>query len=121
MEPDKKTLIAAARGQVPADLVIANATIFNPFTCAWDKGDLAIKDGIVLGMGSYEAAIRVDATGKYVIPGLIDSHVHIESSLLIPTEYARLVARHGTSTVIADPHEIANVAGAGGLEFMLGQ
>jgi adenine deaminase len=106
---------------VPADLVLKHATIFNPFTCAWETANLAIKDGIVLGTGDYAGAVEEDMTGKYLIAGLIDSHVHIESSLLTPKEYARLVARHGTTTVIADPHEIANVAGSDGLEFMLAE
>lgn len=117
----EKNLIDAARGTVPADTVFTNATIFNPFTCTWEKGDLAVRDGIVLGTGDYRGAAVHDMRGKYLVPGLIDAHVHIESSLLVPKEYARLVARHGTTTVIADPHEIANVAGAGGLEFMLAE
>lgn len=119
MEPEKSALIAAARGAAPADLVCENAKIFNPFTCSWDEGNLAIKDGRVLGTGTYNGASTRDFSGKYIVPGLIDSHVHIESSLLTPREYARLVARHGTTTVIADPHEIANVAGKAGLDFML--
>ncbi|PKL64939.1 MAG: adenine deaminase [Methanomicrobiales archaeon HGW-Methanomicrobiales-3] len=121
MQPDRATLVPAARGKTPADLVLKNATIFNPFTCTWDTGNLAIKEGIVLGCGEYTGAVEEDLTGKYLVPGLIDSHVHIESSLLTPKEYARLVARHGTTTVIADPHEIANVAGTAGIEFMLAE
>ncbi|HII98053.1 MAG TPA: adenine deaminase [Methanoregula sp.] len=121
MEPYLTTLIPAARGIVPADLVLKNATIFNPFTCSWITGNLAIKDGIVLGTGNYSGSIEEDICGKYLVPGLIDSHLHIESSLLTPKEYARLVARHGTTTVIADPHEIANVAGTAGMEFMLAE
>lgn len=121
MQPDTATLIPAARGNAPADLVLKNATIFNPFTCTWDTGNLAIKDGIVLGTGDYSGLVEEDLAGKYLVPGLIDSHVHIESSLLTPKEYARLVARHGTTTVIADPHEIANVAGTAGMEFMLAE
>jgi adenine deaminase len=121
MEPEMTTLIQAARGMIPADLVLRNANVFNPFTCSWDTGDLAIKDGIILGTGDYSGTTEEDLAGKYLVPGLIDSHVHIESSLLTPKEYARLVARHGTTTVIADPHEIANVAGAGGLDYMLAE
>jgi len=116
-----KALIDAARGHAPADIVFRNATIFNPFTCTWDTGNLAIKDGMVLGTGDYHGRVEQDAAGKFFIPGLIDSHVHIESSLLTPREYARLVAQHGTATVIADPHEIANVAGADGIGFMLAE
>lgn len=121
MAPVTKELIEAARGSIPADTVFTNATIFNPFTCTWEVGDLAVKDGTVLGTGTYTGKQTVDMRGKYLIPGLIDAHVHIESSLLTPAEYARLVARHGTATVIADPHEIANVAGTAGLEFMLAE
>jgi adenine deaminase len=119
MTPFSKPVINAARGIIPADVTFENATIFNPFTCSWDEGTLAVKDGIILGMGEYEGNETRDCSGKYLVPGLIDAHVHIESSLLTPPEYARLVALHGTGTVIADPHEIANVAGEKGLEYML--
>ncbi|MDP3563961.1 MAG: adenine deaminase [Methanoregula sp.] len=114
-------MIKAARGNAPADAVFKNAKIFNPFTCTWEQGTLAVKDGIVLGIGNYTGKTEYDLSGKFIVPGLIDAHVHIESSLLTPREYARLVAEHGTATVIADPHEIANVAGAAGIEFMLSQ
>jgi adenine deaminase len=113
------SLISAARGISPADIVVRNAELYNPFTCNWDLGDFAIKDGIVLGIGKYSGKHEIDCKGARVVPGLIDSHVHIESSLLCPSEYARLVSKHGTSTVIADPHEIANVLGKDGLEYML--
>jgi len=103
----------------PADLVVRNAELFDPFTCGWDLVNFAIKDGIVLGAGNYSGIHEIDCKGAQVVPGLIDSHVHIESSLLCPAEYARLVARHGTSTVIADPHEIGNVLGKEGIEYMV--
>ncbi|RPI36520.1 MAG: adenine deaminase, partial [Methanoregulaceae archaeon] len=119
METEKTDLLEAARGLVPADIVCKNAQVFNPFTCSFDTGTLAIKDGIVLGTGDYDGKTVYDFSGLYIIPGLIDAHVHIESLLLTPREYARLVALHGTTTVVADPHEIANVAGAAGIEFML--
>jgi adenine deaminase len=111
--------INAARGTAPADAVFKNAKIFNPFTCTWDKGTLAVKGGIILGTGDYTGKKEYNIKGKYIIAGLIDAHVHIESSLLTPGEYARLVAQHGTATVIADPHEIANVAGIAGIDWML--
>jgi adenine deaminase len=114
-------LINAARGITPADAIFINAKIFNPFSCTWDTGTLAVKDGIVLGIGNYTGKDEYDLTGRYIVPGLIDAHVHIESSLLSPREYTRLVAQHGTATVIADPHEIANVAGIAGIEWMLSQ
>jgi adenine deaminase len=114
------SLIAAARGAVPADVVYRHAEIFDAFSGCWEHSDLAVKDGIIIGIGSsYRGRLEQDLNGEYLLPGLIDAHVHIESSLLVPREYARLVARHGTTTVIADPHEIANVAGAEGMEFML--
>jgi adenine deaminase len=114
-------LLQAARGLTPADTVFKNARIFNPFISEWEQGSLAVKDGLVLGIGDYSGKTEYDLRGSYIIPGLIDAHVHIESSLLAPREYARLVVGHGTTTVIADPHEIANVAGARGIEFMLDQ
>lgn len=119
MDSFSETMINAARGLEPADTVFKNASVFNPFTCSWDEGSLAIKNGIILGIGDYTGKRVLDCAGRYIVPGLIDAHVHIESSLLTPREYSRLVAIHGTGTVIADPHEIANVAGTAGLEYML--
>ncbi|MCK9276688.1 MAG: amidohydrolase family protein, partial [Methanoculleus sp.] len=81
--------------------------------------DFAVKDGCIVGLGEYRGRKEYDLAGARVVPGLIDAHVHIESSLLTPAEYARLVLAHGTTTVIADPHEIANVCGAPGIEYML--
>ena len=113
-------LIPAARGLVPADIVYRNAEIFDAFSCTWEHNDLAVKDGIIVGIGSgYRGVRERNLSGAYLVPGLIDAHVHIESSLLVPQEYARLVSAHGTTTVIADPHEIANVAGTAGIEYML--
>ncbi|HVP95248.1 MAG TPA: adenine deaminase [Methanoregulaceae archaeon] len=116
--PDN-ALSLAARGLEPADIVVRNPLIFNPFTCLWDRKDFAIKDGIIIGTGSYSGREELDLHGARVIPGLIDSHVHIESSLLTPREFARLAVRHGTTTVVADPHEIANVLGREGIRYML--
>jgi len=121
METFSKDLLDAARGFTPADAVFNNALVFNPFISDWEQGNLAIKNGLVLGIGTYTGIKEYDLSGSYIIPGLIDAHVHIESSLLVPREYARLVASHGTTTVIADPHEIANVAGAEGIDFMLAE
>ena len=112
-------MMDAARGLEPADVVFEDASVFNPFTCSWDTGTLAVKDGLVLGIGDYTGKQVRNCAGRYIVPGLIDAHVHIESSLLTPVEYARLVAIHGTTTVIADPHEIANVAGTTGMAYML--
>jgi adenine deaminase len=116
-----RNLLEAARGLVPADIVFRNALIFNPFTCDWEEGNLAVKNGVVLGTGDYTGKSEYDLKGLYITPGLIDAHVHIESSLLTPREYAALVVLHGTTTVIADPHELANVAGTRGIDFMLSQ
>src|SRR5665647_3450937 len=119
MEPCSKDMLDAARGLKPADTVLKNASVFNPFTCDWEQGTLAVKNGLVLGIGSYTGKTEFDVEGLYIVPGFIDAHVHIESSLLVPREYARLVVRHGTTSVIADPHEIANVSGTAGIDFML--
>ena len=103
-----------------ADIVYRNAEIFDAFSCSWEHNDLAVKSGIIVGIGqSYRGISERDLCGAHLVPGLIDAHVHIESSLLVPYEYARLVASRGTTTVIADPHEIANVAGVAGIEYML--
>ena len=120
MTPPSADLILAARGTQPADVVYRNAEIFDAFSCTWEHNDLAVKSGIIVGIGqSYRGLLERDLHGAYLLPGLIDAHVHIESSLAVPQEYARLVASHGTTTVIADPHEIANVSGAAGIEYML--
>jgi adenine deaminase len=115
----RETLIRAAQGLVPADILFRNAERFNPFTCAWETGDFSVSNGMVIGSGTGRAKTEVDLKNRRVIPGLIDAHVHIESSLLSPPEFARLAAAHGTTTVIADPHEIANVCGSEGISFML--
>lgn len=112
-------LIAAARGDIPADLLFTNAEIFNPFSCSWDLTSFGVKDGIVLGTGVYRAHKVCSLKNARVVPGLIDAHVHVESSMLTPFEYAHLVSSHGTTTVIADPHEIANVLGSAGIRYML--
>jgi adenine deaminase len=119
MSKNRHRLIDVARGIKPADVVFSNADIFNPFSCEWEHGTLAVANGIVVGIGKYRGLIEHDLKGKRIVPGLIDAHVHIESSLLIPKEYARVVSSHGTTTVIADPHEIANVSGVAGINFML--
>ncbi len=116
-----KQYIKAARGNVPADIVFYNGEVFNPFTCEWDNSGFAVKNGIVIGNGDYHGVQEYDLRGRRVVPGLIDAHVHIESSLLCPHEYARLIVQHGTTTVIADPHEIGNVCGSAGLEYMLAE
>jgi adenine deaminase len=112
-------LIAVARGDAPPDLVIAGARVFSVFTCEWLELDVAVADGRIAGLGSYDGGERVDADGRYLVPGFLDAHVHIESSKLTPAEFARAVVPHGTTAVVTDPHEVANVLGREGVEWML--
>ncbi|EGA90628.1 adenine deaminase [Planococcus donghaensis MPA1U2] len=114
-----KNRIDAANNKRKADLVIRNASIVNVFTKTLTTGDIAISDGIIIGIGHYEGIYEIDASGKYIAPGLIDAHVHIESSMVTPQQFAQVVLPHGVTTVVTDPHEIANVSGTAGLEFML--
>ncbi|EFM12558.1 adenine deaminase [Paenibacillus curdlanolyticus YK9] len=114
--------IQVAGKKVPADLVIQNGTIVNVFTGEFMKGDIAVVDGIIAGVGSYrEGKQIIDASGQWIVPGLIDGHVHIESSMLTPPQFARVVVQHGVTSVITDPHEIGNVMGAEGIQYMLDQ
>ena len=83
------------------------------------EGDIAIVDGVIAGIGSYEGNEIIDVKGKFIVPGFIDGHVHIESSMLTPTEFSKVVLQHGVTTVITDPHEIGNVAGTDGIQYML--
>lgn len=119
---DSKTVkrqINVARGVESADLVIKNCHVVNVFSCEIFDGDIAIVDGLVAGIGKYSGKEEVDARGAYAIPGLIDSHIHIESSFLTPEEFGRLAVPFGTTTVIADSHEIVNVCGMDGFKFMV--
>ena len=114
-----KKLIQVADGQIKADTVIKNCKIINVFTGSITEGDIAICDDQIAGIGQYDGEIEVDGTGKFAAPGFIDSHIHIESSYVSPEELGRLVVPHGTSTIIADPHEIVNVCGIRGLDYMM--
>ena len=114
-----KNIIRSARGRKPVDLVLANARIINVFSGEIFDGDIAVDHGDIVGFGSYEAERTVDMDGRFVAPGFIDAHVHIESSMTGITEFARAVVVCGTTTVVADPHEIANVLGAEGIDYML--
>ncbi len=111
--------MAVARGDEPADLVLAGGRVLSVFTKEWLDVDVAIKDGYVVGLGRYEGRERIDVSGKYVTPGFIDAHMHIESSKLTVDEFAQAVLPHGTTTVVADPHEIANVLGTDGIHWLL--
>jgi adenine deaminase len=113
-------LIQVARGEVPADLLLKNARVVNVFSGEIEETGVAITHSRIVGLGNdYPAQRVVDLGGKYVAPGLIDAHVHIESAMVPPYEFARAVVPHGTTSVIIDPHEIANVLGVEGIEYML--
>ena len=114
---EKRIKVAAKK--IPADLVIKNGTIVNVFTGEFMSGDIAITEGMIVGIGSYDGVETIDAQNKVIVPGFIDGHVHIESSLLTPKEFSKVVLQHGVTSVITDPHEIANVAGVDGIQFML--
>ncbi len=112
--------LAAARGELPADLVLRNANLVNVISGEIYRTDIVIHDRHVVALGAgYEGQDELDLAGKYVTPGLIDAHVHIESSLVTPPEFARAVLPHGVTTVVTDPHEIANVLGLEGMRYML--
>jgi adenine deaminase len=118
MELLKRRIDVAAK-RTPADLVIKNGNIINVFTREIIKENIAIVDGYFAGIGDYEGNETIDVSGKYIVPGFIDGHVHIESAMVTPSEFSNVVLPHGVTTVIADPHEIANVSGVEGIEFML--
>ena len=111
--------LAAARGDEPADLVIAGGRVFSVFTREWLDTSVAIVEGHVVGLGSYEGRERIDVQDAYLVPGYIDAHVHIESSKLMIDQFSRAVMPHGTTAVVADPHEIANVLGTDGVHWLL--
>ncbi|MCX5891614.1 MAG: amidohydrolase family protein, partial [Deltaproteobacteria bacterium] len=110
--------LRVARGEAPADLVLAGGQVANVYTGRWQKIDVALFDGIIAGLGDYDGP-RLEVKGSYIVPGLIDGHLHLESSMLTPRELARALLPLGTTTVVADPHEIANVWGAVGLDYLL--
>ena len=120
MQSDElKRRISAGRGDALADLVLKNARIINVFTDEIDTADIAISGNSIVGVGTYHGRKEVDLHGKYVCPGLIDGHIHIESSMLCGPAFEQAVLPHGTTAVVTDPHEISNVAGLEGLDFML--
>jgi adenine deaminase len=114
-----QTLIRTARGHQKAGLAIKNCTYLNVFTGEWLRGDIAVCGKYIAGIGEYEGETEIDATGKTVVPGFIDGHIHLESAMVTPREFARAVLPRGTTAVIADPHEIANVLGTAGIDYML--
>ena len=114
-----KKLIDISAGRVPADIVIKNCKVVDVYGGNIIDGDIAICDGLIAGIGNYEGVEVIDAKGKFAAPGFIDSHIHIESSYLSPEELGRLIVPHGTTTIVADPHEIANVCGFKGIDYMV--
>jgi adenine deaminase len=113
--------IQAARGKIECDLILKNATFLDVFNCSWRTGDISIFDGTIVGLESGLKAKRtVDIKGRTLVPGFIDAHVHIESSLLVPTHFQNAVLSRGTTTAICDPHELANVKGVPGIQYFLG-
>lgn len=114
-----KHRIDVAAGRKPADILLKNARVVSVFADQIVKTDVAVADGVVVGFGSYKAKKSTDLKGGFLSSGLIDGHIHIESTLLSPAEFARAVIPHGTTSVIADPHEIANVSGLAGIRYML--
>ncbi len=117
--PDLARRLAVARGDEPADLVVRGGRVLSVFTREWLEVDVAVVDGFVAGLGDYEGRETLDASGRYVVPGFIDAHMHLESSKLLVDEFARLVLPLGTTAVVADPHEIANVLGTDGVHWLL--
>jgi adenine deaminase len=111
--------LAVARGDEPADLVVRGGRMLSVFTREWLEADVAIADGYIAGLGDYEGTEEIDATGRFVVPGFIDAHMHLESPKLLPDEFARLVLPLGTTAVVADPHELANVLGTDGVHWLL--
>ncbi len=116
---DLKEAITVARGEKPVDLLIENAQLINTLSGEIHPADIAVYKGYIVGLGKYQASESIDVGGRYVCPGLIEGHIHIESSLLSPVEFLYLVAQHGTSAVVCDPHELANVHGKLGIEYLL--
>ena len=115
----KLHIIDVAAGREKADLVLKNATFVNVFSGELDICDIAVAEGLIVGLGQYQGFEEVDMTGRIVCPGFIDAHIHLESSLVSPAEFARAVIPHGTTTVITDPHEITNVMGTDGIDYMI--
>ena len=111
--------LAVARGDEAADLVVRGGRVLSVFTREWLEADVAVVDGHVAGLGHYDGAETLDARGRYVVPGFVDAHMHLESSKLLVDEFARLVLPFGTTAVVADPHEIANVLGTDGVHWLL--
>ena len=115
----KQHIVEVAAGRSPADLVLKNAVYLNVFSNELCRGDIAVAEGLIVGMGSYSGHVEYDMSGRIVLPGFVDSHIHLESALVSPAQLCRALLPHGTTTVVTDPHEIANVMGIDGIDYML--
>lgn len=115
----KQRVIRVAAGEEKADLVLKNATYLNVFSNEFCHGDIAVAEGLIVGMGKYQGDVEMDVSDNIVSPGFIDAHIHLESALVSPWEFAKAVSPHGTTTVITDPHEITNVMGLKGIDYMM--
>ena len=115
----QQTIVRAAMGRERAELVLKNASYVNVFSNTISSCDIAISAGTIVGLGSYQGEREVDLSGKLVLPGFLDAHIHLESSLVSPGEFVKAVLPHGTTTVVTDPHEIANVMGTDGIQYMM--
>ena len=116
---NRKNIIMAAMMKKKPDLVIKNAKIVNVFTSEIISGDIAVQDGVIVGIGEYSGEKEIDIGGKYAVPGFINSHVHVESSMVTPEVYAMEELKKGTTTIITDPHEIVNVGGTVALKEII--
>ena len=114
-----ESFLKKAAGEEPAGLVLKNATYLDVFTNSFKTNDIAISHGNICGIGQYSGKQEVDMTGKTVVPGFIDAHIHIESTTVVPETFAKEALKHGTCAVLTDPHEIANVMGIEGIKYML--
>src|SRR5262245_4850177 len=115
-----KKRIEAARGRVECDLILKNATYLDVFSCTWKKGDLSIIDGMIVGVEpGLKARRTLEASGKSIVPGFLDAHVHVESSMMTPRFFQEAVLMRGTTSAICDPHELTNVIGIEGLQYFL--
>ena len=119
MKEQLKSLIQKARGQEKSELVLKNANIINVFTSEIIKSNVAIDNGIIVGIGDYSGHKEIDLEGAFLSPGFVDSHVHIESSMSSPSQFAKVIVARGVTSIIADPHEIANVKGLDGIRYII--